>query len=80
MDSRRTRAVLEQVIEAIRKAIKERHFDVYALFERFDADGDGYLDYKEMQQLFEWMRLGFSPKDVYEVVQLIDVDRKGYVI
>jgi Ca2+-binding EF-hand superfamily protein len=68
---------LEQINEALKKAVNEQNHDIYALFDRFDADGDGCLDYQEMQRLFEWVQLGFSPKDYYEVIRFADKDNQG---
>ena len=74
----RTRSKLEQVKNAITKAIKERRCNPIQAFARFDADGDGYLTYEEVQRIFEWMQLGFSPRDYYEVICLADTENIGY--
>jgi hypothetical protein len=75
----RTRAILEQINKALQKAVREKHHDIYALFNQMDEDGDGSLDYQEMQRLLEWLQLGFSPKDYYEVIRFADTANKGYV-
>lgn len=75
----RTRALVEQIGEAMKKAVFERHHDIYALFDRFDEDGDGKLNYKDLQQLLEWLQLGFSPKDYYEAIKYADVENNGLI-
>jgi hypothetical protein len=68
----RTRALLEQVTDAILKGIKTRQLDPVGAFARFDIDQDGFLSYEELQRAFEWMQLGFSPRDYYVVVRHAD--------
>jgi len=75
----RTRALLEQVTDAILKSIKTRHLDPLGALARFDADTDGFLSYEELQRAFEWMQLGFSPRDYYTLVRYADSDNTGKI-
>ena len=74
----RGRAKVEQVSDAIAKAIRERKVDPILAFVRVDADADGSITYDELQRALEWMRLGFAPRDYYEVARLADQTNKGY--
>jgi len=75
----RTRALLEQVSDAILKAIKNRHLDPIAAFSRFDLNNEGYLSYEQLQRVFEWMQLGFAPRDYYLLVRHADSDNIGKI-
>jgi hypothetical protein len=73
------RAVVEQARVAIKRAIASRGVDPYDVFARLDADHDGAVTYEQVQRLFEWLRLGFSPGDCYEVARMADPQGSGLV-
>lgn len=75
----RIRAVLQQVKQALKVAIRRRKLDPITLFSRLDADHDGALTYTEMQRLFDNMSLGFSAGDVSDIVRFADGDSDGRV-
>jgi hypothetical protein len=76
----RARAKVEQISDAIGKAIRERKIDPIMAFSRVDSDADGNVTYDELQRALEWMRLGFAPRDYYEVARLVDKGNNGYVL
>lgn len=72
----KARAKIQQVETAIK--IKKK-LDARKVFLRFDADGDQCLSYEELQRALEAMGLGFSPRDVAEIVRLADRRNVGKV-
>jgi len=75
----RVRALLQQMKEAIRRAVKKRRLDPISAFSRHDADHDGSLTYTELQMVVSGMSLGFSAGDIADVVRFCDSDADGLV-
>jgi hypothetical protein len=75
----RVRTLLQQMKEAIRRAIKKRRIDPIAAFSRHDTDHDGSLSYTELQQVVSSICLGFSAGDIADVVRFCDRNADGLV-
>jgi hypothetical protein len=71
-----TRAQLDAFNAAL-KRLKGR--DPVAMFSRFDTDGDGILNYAELQRCFDALRLGFSAREIADVVRLADKTSSGCI-
>lgn len=70
------RAKLEQFNAALQA---RRNVDLLSAFLRWDADNDGRLNYGELQRCFESLQLGFSPRDLAEIIPLADPKHTGFV-
>jgi len=70
------RAQLDAFNAALRR-LKGR--DPVAMFSRFDSDGDGVLNYAELQRCFDALRLGFSAREIADIVRFADKEGSGRI-
>lgn len=70
------RSQIQQVETAIRS---KRGLQTRRVLARFDTDNDGVLNYEELIRAFGAMNLGFSPRDLSDIVRLADQDNRGRV-
>jgi len=49
------------------------------LFNKFDVDGAGHLNTKQMTRLMEFLKLDFSPKSVDNLMMAMDEDKNGTI-
>lgn len=61
------------------EAIDEIDRDLWAAFQVFDRDQNGYLTKEELQLAFEMMGESFSDKDINNLMRLTDLDNDGRI-
>jgi len=70
----RTRAMIEKIGVAVRKAIRRRagtsKFNPYTVFDKWDANGEGSLGHEQMLEVMAALNLDFSPGDYHQALQL----------
>jgi len=64
------------------KAVKREAVDMYKdhfedLFDEADANGDGYISYREIDLLADKLGLSLSPNEIQIMVNFLDTDRDG---
>jgi len=72
----------EEVMELIlsREGFTHREYDdVMSIFQRFDRDGGGSLDTKELISILGWLGYTWTPERVAAIVKEVDIDGSGTV-
>eukprot|EP00043_Microstomoeca_roanoka_P005858 m.58502 g.58502 ORF g.58502 m.58502 type:complete len:4257 (-) comp13155_c0_seq1:39-12809(-) len=70
------RAKLDQFNAALQA---KPSIDFLAACSRYDEDQDGKLSCAEVQRCLESLHLGFSPRDVADIISVIDGEHQGYL-
>ena len=70
-------AIVQQVSSALAYAMRNRNLDPLSVFRKLDSEATGYLSQQQLQAAFESMKLGFSPRNYFDVVQLCDQEKQG---
>ena len=58
---------------------RQRYTEIKDIFNKFDVDGGGQLDMKELYNLLKKSSLNFTKKTIEEVFRLLDTDGSGYL-
>jgi hypothetical protein len=73
----RVKALVQQLETSIKR---KKHLDARAVLRSADTVNSGVLTYEQLRTALEAMRLGFSPRDVSDLISLADTSQNGRVV
>ena len=58
---------------------KQRYFAIQKIFQKFDTDGTGTLDVRELQVLLKNSDLVFEKEQIEEIFKILDADGSCHI-
>ncbi len=70
---------LQDMASRVRAAVRSRYGSLLEAFSAFDADGDSWLSYRELQSAIHGLDLGIPADDAVELILQADKNADGFL-